>query len=190
MADPYSVNPLAQMLAERDPWRYDQLTRVGEPPKMFDNGTADVPAFTASGVDPSALLRLPFGVRHAAAEEPDITKVYAMFQQYIGIPEVEIDTHGLQDAKLRAEAWMRDTDPRTPEQIQADENQSEAEYDAYSRSVDRFGLTPDEHAILRRVSADERSARLAERQRHVEQASRLGQPLERPEWAEAEGAQA
>jgi hypothetical protein len=51
MADPYGTNPLAESLKERDPLRYEQVAAIKEPPKLFANGTADTPAFTASGID-------------------------------------------------------------------------------------------------------------------------------------------
>ncbi|MCH1867083.1 hypothetical protein [Nocardioides sp. CFH 31398] len=190
MTDPYSANPLAEMLAERDPWRFDRLTKVSTPPKMFANGTADVPAFTASGIEPNELLRLPFGVRHAVAENPDIVAVYQMFEQYAGIPEMEIDSPGLQDAKIRAEQWMRDTDTRTPEQIRADEAENEAWYQQQMRIGDRYGLLHEEHQALLHIPTEERHARFEAAAKAKADAQRAGQPIPTPEWAQAEGAQA
>jgi hypothetical protein len=130
MADPYGINPLADEIRERDPFRFEEVSKFAEPPKLFANGTADVPAFTASGIDPQHLLKLPVGIRHAAAANPDIVQVHSWFEEYAGIPEAEIDHDGLRAAKLRVEDWLAntDTDPRTPEQREADE---EAEYQGF-----------------------------------------------------------
>lgn len=130
MADPYGTNPLAEEIRERDSFRFEQVAAVKEPPKLFANGTADIPAFTASGIDPQHLLKLPVGIRHAAAANPDIVQVHSWFEEYAGMPEVEIDHPGLRDAKLRVEDWLvnTDLDPRTPEQREAD---TESEYAAY-----------------------------------------------------------
>ncbi len=140
MADAYGTNPLAEEIRERDPYRFAQVAAVKAPPKMFANGTADVPAFTASGIEPDLLLRLPGGIRHAAAANPDIVQVHTWFEDYAGIPEVEIDHEGLRAAKLRIEDWLANTDldPRTPEQRQADDD---AEYEMYERSLDPQGKT-------------------------------------------------
>jgi hypothetical protein len=130
MPDPYSANPLAEMLKERDPYRYEQVAAVKEPPKLFAAGSADVPAFTASGIDPQLLLKLPVGVRHAAAANPDITQVFEWFETYAEFPEAEIDHEGLRAAKLRVEDWLANTDldPRTPEQREADDAAEYARY--------------------------------------------------------------
>jgi hypothetical protein len=139
MADPYGANPLAEMLQERDPYRFEQVSAVKEPPKMFAGGAADVPAFTASGIDPQLLLKLPVGVRHAAAANPNITQVFEWFETYAEFPEAEIDHDGLRAAKLRVEDWLANTDldTRTLEQRTADE---EAEYRMYF-PVDRDQTT-------------------------------------------------
>jgi hypothetical protein len=138
MSDPYSPNPLADMLRERDPYRYEQVAAVKEPPKLFAGGTSDTPAFTASGIDPQLLLKLPVGIRHAAAANPDIIQVHKWFEDYAGIPEVEIDHPGLRDAKLRVEDWLSNTDldTRSPEERQAALDAEYAQY--YSVDNDRI----------------------------------------------------
>ena len=137
MADPYAVNPLADMIRERDPFKFEQVLAVKEAPKLFAGGTADVPAFTASGIDPQLLLQLPVGIRHAAAANPNIVQVHSWFEEYAGFPEVEIDHEGLRAAKLRVEDWLANTDldTRSVEQRQADD--AAAYEEIYSVSNDR-----------------------------------------------------
>jgi|tagenome__1003787_1003787.scaffolds.fasta_scaffold20956977_3 hypothetical protein len=121
--DPYSANPLADEIQQRDPQRYAEVSAVKPPPKMFAGGTADVPPFTVSGIDPDLLLRLPAGIRHAAAANPDKTQVLRWFEEFSNLAEAEIDDDGLRAAKLRIEDWLANTDldTRTPEQRAADE---------------------------------------------------------------------
>ena len=128
--DNYSTNPLADQARLMDPRRFEEVVTVKAPPKLFAGGTADVPAFTASGIDPELLLRLPAGMRHAAASEPDITTVHRWFEEYAGVAEAVIDTPGWREAKDRVRDWMDNTDldTRTPEQRAADEA---AEYAAF-----------------------------------------------------------
>jgi hypothetical protein len=135
--DPYAPNPLADEVRERDPFRYEQVAAVKEPPKLFAGGTSDIPAFTASGIDPQHLLKLPAGIRHAAAANPDIVQVHKWFEDYAGFPEMEIDHPGLRDAKLRMEDWLTntDTDPRSEEQRAADDAELYAQF--YGADNDR-----------------------------------------------------
>jgi hypothetical protein len=137
MTSIYDPNPLAEAIRNTNPLRYDRVIAIKTPPKMFAGGAADHPAFTASGIDPEQLLKLPYGVRHAAAAEPDITKVYALFEQYAeGVmllsSDPVINHPGLDDARARLKDWLEhtDLDTRTPEQREAD---ADAEYAQYFR---------------------------------------------------------
>lgn len=76
MADAYAPNPIADEIRDRDPYRFEQVAAVKDPPKLFAGGTSDLPAFTASGIDPQLLLKLPVGIRHAAAANPDMVQVH------------------------------------------------------------------------------------------------------------------
>jgi hypothetical protein len=153
MADPYGLNPLAEQIKERDALKYDQVAAVKAPPKLFANGTADYPAFTASGIDPQLLLRLPVGIRHAAAANPDIVQVHQWFEEYAGFPEAEIDHPGLRDARLRVEDWLDNTDldTRTPEQRAADDEAEYLEY--YGPTKDRLAHAAEQK---RRAAAGEK----------------------------------
>ncbi len=128
--DPYALNPLADAIRERDPARYGQVSAVMAAPKLFAGGTADTPAFTASGVDPQLLLRLPVGIRHAAAANPDIVQVHQWFEEYAAFPEIEIDHPGLREAKLRVEDWLANTDldTRSEQERQAAADEEYAEF--------------------------------------------------------------
>lgn len=144
MTSIYDPNPLADVTRAADPDRFDAVASIKPPPKMFAGGASDYPAFTASGIDPEKLLSLPYGVRHAAAAEPDITKVYALFEEYTeGAMLLSSDPvlkhPGLDDARARLKDWLENTDldTRTPEQRQADDD---AEYAQFFR-VDNDSTT-------------------------------------------------
>ena len=63
--DPYGTNPLAEDCRQASPAAYNvALAKAGPPPKLFTDGTADLPAFTAVGFDPAELMRLPALTRH------------------------------------------------------------------------------------------------------------------------------
>lgn len=144
--DPYSPNPFADLIRETDPYRYEKVAAVVAPPKMFAGGRSDTPAFTASGIDPELLLRLPPGVRHAAAAEPNITVVHRWFEEYAGFPEIVVDHPGWTEARRRVEDWITNTDLDT-----RSEETKQAELDA-------------EYAAMFPVDRD-RTAYLAEQKR-------------------------
>ncbi|UPW02874.1 hypothetical protein M1C57_14295 [Rhodococcus pyridinivorans] len=105
--DPYGLNPLLEDYRGVNPLLVDIATRQnGEPPKMFLSGLADLPEFTASGIPPTSLLRLPFGVRHAAAAEPNLARAQHLFEQYADWPGAIIDHRGLRDAIARFTSWL------------------------------------------------------------------------------------
>ncbi|MFY0406904.1 hypothetical protein [Solicola sp. PLA-1-18] len=152
MVDNYATNPLADWYAEVYPERFKAVSAVKDPPKMFAGGTSDTPAFTASGIDPELLLKLPVGVRHAAAAEPDVLVLQRWFEEFAGLPEIEVDHEGLRSAKARLQDWMENTDldTRTPEQRQAD---ADAEYAAmFNPSNDRVAYAAENK---RRIEAGE-----------------------------------
>ena len=168
--DPYSPNPFADLIRETDPFRYEQVSAVKAPPKMFAGGQSDTPAFTASGIDPELLLRLPAGVRHAAAAQPDITVVHRWFEEYAGFPEVVVDHPGWTEAQRRAEDWIANTDLDTRSE-EAKRAAFDAEY-AEMFPVDR-DMTSYQAEQKRRENAGEEPledfAVIAQRRRDHEQ---------------------
>lgn len=120
--DPFDGNPLEQEAAYR--WPELHSAKKSPAPKLFQGGQADVPAFTASGLDPQQLLKLPAGVRHYAAAEPDLERVHGLFEQYANDPYAIVPHEGLKQAAQRVEKWMarpdEPADTRTPEQVAAD----------------------------------------------------------------------
>lgn len=143
--DNYAANPLAERARLMDPTRFELVSAVVEPPKLFAGGRADLPAFTASGIDPSLLLKLPAGMRHAAAAEPDITKVHQWFEEFAGGPDAVIDSEGWREAKSRIRDWMDNTDldTRTPEQRAADDEAGYAEF--FTSASDRTTHAAEQH---------------------------------------------
>lgn len=148
--NPYDPNPLADLARAEDAVRYEQVAAVVPPSKMFAGGTSDVPAFTASGIDPQLLLRLPYRVRHAAAATPDVQIVHAMFERYAtDSGDAMIRHDGLDDAQLRMDQWLHntDTDTRTPEQRAADDDAEYLRY--YSIDSDRSSYTVEQQRRAR-----------------------------------------
>lgn len=79
--DPWSANPLLDDAEQAHPALVDLARKTnGDPPSMFESG--DLPPFTASGVDPQHLTRLPFRTRHAAATEPSPAAVLKMVETH------------------------------------------------------------------------------------------------------------
>ena len=73
--DPYSPTALEDEYKSINSNVYSLALRdVGPAPKMFLAGTSSLPEFTASGIAPESLLKLPYRVRHAAAADPDRSK--------------------------------------------------------------------------------------------------------------------
>src|SRR3954451_16959872 len=100
--DPYETNPLADDYAGVNPVAYGSVARLaGPPPKLFNGGPDDLPPVTASGMDPAKLLELPYTMRHAAAAEPDPSKVHDSFELAADDPDAVLEHEGLSMAIAR-----------------------------------------------------------------------------------------
>jgi hypothetical protein len=106
--DPYGRNPLADEARQLFPGLAALAAAALPAPRMFTDGTEDVPIFTASGVNPEMLLlRLPYRVRHAAAAEPSMDLVLGdLFPRYAGNPYAHLEHLGLTNAVDRVRAWL------------------------------------------------------------------------------------
>lgn len=104
--DPYGLNPLAEDYRQVNAETYDlALSKAGPPPKMFASGAADLPAFTASGIDPKLLLMLPFTARHYVAALTDAANVHGIFEQDAADPYARFDHEGFTSAVTRMRDW-------------------------------------------------------------------------------------
>lgn len=113
--DPYGLNPLAEDYRQVNAETYNlALSKAGPPPKMFAGGTADLPAFTASGIDPQHLLKLPYAVRHYVAALADPSAAHGIFEQYADDPYATFDHEGLQAAVVRMREWASGRMDRMP----------------------------------------------------------------------------
>jgi hypothetical protein len=121
--DPYGTNPLADDCRQATPAAYNAaLAKAGPPPKLFTDGTADLPAFTAAGFDPAELLRLPALTRHHVASVADTVTVHGLFEQLTSNPYAHIEHPGLTEAILRVRDWAsgrRDRDTNPPSRLRA-----------------------------------------------------------------------
>lgn len=109
--DPFAANPLLDdaMQAVGPTARAATVTN-GDAPKMFASGTADLPPFTASGIDPRLLMQLPYQLRHLAASDPDPASVLSLFERQAGQPDI-IDPEqavgsGLAEYEGRMSDWL------------------------------------------------------------------------------------
>ncbi|MFY1656906.1 hypothetical protein [Micromonospora sp. WMMD1274] len=105
-------NPLVEHLAAAAPTEYHAACQVRPAPTLFEGG--DLPAFTASGIDPAMLARVPWQARHAIAATPDRARAAAMIEDMSG---EEAETlaqlyHGSdaanRDYVLRVQQWRSD----------------------------------------------------------------------------------
>ncbi len=113
--DPWSVNPLLDDAEQAQPALVAVArTSNGEPPTLFESG--DLPPFTASGVDPQHLTRLPFRTRHAAATEPSPAAVLRMVETHGPNSDAQSPSPGLDEYRTRMSGWLRGTwtNPNAP----------------------------------------------------------------------------
>lgn len=79
-------------------------TKCGEPPTMFESG--DLPPFTASGVDPSMLMLLPWRTRHAGALQSSAAVLLSWVELYGSDDGIELPSPGLQEYISRMWSWL------------------------------------------------------------------------------------
>jgi hypothetical protein len=155
--DPYGPNPLGQMMLALPAGQ--AASRFAPPPRMFQGGTADLPLFTASGIDPQLLMRAPFGQRHGLAAEPDPAKVHGLFEQYSTQPDFYLDHEGFEDAKTRLRTWAR-TAGVAEEEAQRQANEQDARI---TQALTAMGA--NEAALLRIINRSRRQSAIGIDQR-------------------------
>jgi hypothetical protein len=83
----YDPNPLLTEMQRSHPALVAAaLAEDPRPPKLF--GDADLPAFTASGLDPGQLAALPWPLRRPVAAAPTRAGAYELAAKYQGAPEM------------------------------------------------------------------------------------------------------
>jgi hypothetical protein len=102
--DPWGVNPLIEDYEQINAATLTHARAEGPEPTLFESG--DLPPFTASGVDPEVLNRLPYTARHAAAAEPSAATVLGMIEQYGNDPTIEFEHQGLGEYRQRVTRWL------------------------------------------------------------------------------------
>jgi hypothetical protein len=82
-ADPiYARNPLVD--EARRTRAQASLQAAADAPTLFHSG--DLPPFTASGIDPENLLRVPWQARHAVASAPTTAQAFELLERYTDDP--------------------------------------------------------------------------------------------------------
>jgi hypothetical protein len=103
--DPFAANPLIDDVRLASPSAFAQAAAEMPAPKMFDDGTADYPAFLASGLDPSILRKVVYTQRHFVAALDDASDVYAHVQHYGRDASFVADHADWRDAVRRVNDW-------------------------------------------------------------------------------------
>lgn len=188
-SDAYAANPLADAYRETNRETYAAAVNGGAPPTLFSSG--DLPVFTASGIDPSLLARLPWTVRHVAARA-DLATAHRLFDEYLpnGQRDDAIEkadsaamTHGNDLANIeyqqRVSLWVRTSgvpdysDPAVTAAVNRAMAQEVRDHEAAVRAQD---------AAARRAASDARAAQVKAQQAASAAANlrRGPQPLSRP----------
>lgn len=106
--DPYGPNPLAEDARQHDPAAAAAAVGIGPAPTMFTAG--DLPAFTASGLDPRELRKLPWPARLVVAADPDQARVWAAFEEYQDDPEAALFDLGhadpVEEYRTHVRQWL------------------------------------------------------------------------------------
>ena len=80
--DPFGPNPALEALKVEQPGVYVPALRGGPAPTMFAAG--DLPSFTASGVAPAELNRVPWNQRHELAALAEAGEVFTRIEDVLG----------------------------------------------------------------------------------------------------------
>jgi len=111
---PFARNPLVAAAYRDRPGEAVQAASRGPAPTMFTGG--DLPAFTASGVDPRVLLQVPWNARYDVAAETSAAKVFQVVEEFNGCPPDEAEAmastlgldrnKGVDAYKARVRDWL------------------------------------------------------------------------------------
>jgi hypothetical protein len=83
----YAANPLLEEMRQAKPELvHAAAAEAPDAPRLFGDG--DLPLFTASGLDPSILARMPWPIRRPMAEAPTIQAAYELASRYEGNPDM------------------------------------------------------------------------------------------------------
>ena len=103
----HAFRPLADDLEALDPAGHAAALRwSGLAPRLLEDGNRDLPAETASGVDPFWLGELPCGARHYGADLQTEEQFFTLFERCAGKPTARFDHRGFDAAIDRVRAWL------------------------------------------------------------------------------------
>jgi hypothetical protein len=106
--DGYRANPLVDDIRRSRPALYAMAAAEAPPPSLFNSG--DLPVYTASGVEPATLARLPWQARHAVASAPTTAQAYQIIEAVSGedgdiLAYLYGDHPGVRQYEQRVRAW-------------------------------------------------------------------------------------
>jgi hypothetical protein len=106
--DEYRANPLVDDIRRSRPALYAVAAAEAPPPSLFNSG--DLPVYTASGVEPATLARLPWQARHAVASAPTTAEAYQIIEAVSGedgdiLAHLYGDHPGVRQYENRVRTW-------------------------------------------------------------------------------------
>jgi hypothetical protein len=156
---PWFTAPLALAMADTWPAKVRYALAINpNVPTMWSTG--DLPAFTASGIDPELLLELPWGVRHAAALESERGQVLSWLDIYGDNPMGYIRTDALTHYIDASAKWLN-AKPLGDAQIAELDPELRAEYEA-ARTGAYAGFLGNSPGAKRQAQADAGNAQYAD----------------------------
>lgn len=139
VVDEGARNPLLEEAQQVVPYLHAPAARSGQPaPTLFASG--DLPPFTASGVEPEALLQLPWHARHWAAAQTDRSDVLRAVEHYAEYDDDlfgEFAHQGAQDYVDRVNAWLHGA--RAPRPATAEDRAADAAAEAWISGLETYG---------------------------------------------------
>lgn len=152
--DAWSLNVLADDLAAAEPFVYGLALADGPPPLMFADGHADLPSFTASGLDPQRLLLMPGRTRHYLAALGNLSEVYELFETDATNPLAAYGCDGLTAAVRRVNDWAAGTAPDAWAEAERQEEERAARDLALQDTLERQGVSAA-MALKQKYAADD-----------------------------------
>lgn len=167
----YRINPLVEDIFAGRPALYRNSVRAAEMPTLFPSG--DLPVYTASGIDPTMLLDVPWSARHAVAAARTQAEAYDLIQSVSG-PDGEgmaqvtglANNSGNREYQMRVDAWTERGYELSREAAERMENEQAAVAASMTKPVHE--MTDDEQYELMFGDIDRRAEeRLIEAQKAI-----------------------
>jgi hypothetical protein len=119
----YALNPLMEQVMASSPSTYRHGVAVEPAPTLFRSG--DLPVYTASGIDPQTLLKVPWMARHPIAAAKTLVEAKDLIE-FVSGPDGEDNARaegmglhpGNRDYQMRVNHWLTDAGRHAAEAAQ------------------------------------------------------------------------